>query len=84
MSVPLRSGGRQSTEILMDWKRRFIDSYDVELQEWLDDTRKGIVTGPTAWDGYFASATAEACVEARRSQQITPIRIADRPAFYGA
>lgn len=84
MSVPLRSGGRQSTEILMDWKLRFIDSYDVELQEWLDDTRLGRVSGPTAWDGYFASATAEACVEARHSKQITPIRIADRPAFYGA
>lgn len=82
MSVPLRSAGRQSTEILMDWKLRFIDSYDVELQEWIDDTQRGVVNGPTAWDGYFASATAEACVEARHSKQITPIRIADRPAFY--
>lgn len=82
MSVPLRSAGRQSTEILMDWKLRFIDSYDVELQEWIDDTLRGVVNGPTAWDGYFASATAEACVEARHSKQITPIRIADRPAFY--
>jgi len=82
MSVPLRSAGRQSTEILMDWKLRFIDSYDVELQEWIDDTRRGVVNGPSAWDGYFASATAEACVEARHSKQITPIRIADRPAFY--
>lgn len=81
-SVALRSGGRQSTEILMDWKQRFIDSYDVELQEWLLDTQAGRVNGPTAWDGYFASATAEACVEARHSKQIVPIRIANRPAFY--
>jgi myo-inositol 2-dehydrogenase/D-chiro-inositol 1-dehydrogenase len=81
-SVALRSAGRQSTEILMDWKDRFIDSYDVELQEWLEDTKVGIVNGPTAWDGYFASATAEACVEARHSKLITPIRIADRPSFY--
>lgn len=82
MSVPLRSAGRQSTEILMDWKLRFIDSYDVELQEWIDDTKQGLVRGPTAWDGYFASATAEACVEARRSKGIVPIVLADRPAFY--
>ncbi|UUZ69923.1 Gfo/Idh/MocA family oxidoreductase [Polaromonas sp. P2-4] len=81
-SVALRSGGRQSTEILMDWKQRFIDSYDVELQEWLEDIKVGLVNGPTAWDGYFASATAEACVEARHSKQIVPIRIANRPAFY--
>jgi myo-inositol 2-dehydrogenase/D-chiro-inositol 1-dehydrogenase len=83
MSVPTRLAGRQSTAILTDWKLRFIDSYDVELQEWLDDTRRGVVSGPTAWDGYFASATAEACVEARHSKTIAPIRIADRPAFYG-
>jgi myo-inositol 2-dehydrogenase/D-chiro-inositol 1-dehydrogenase len=82
MSVPTRLAGRQSTEILLDWKQRFIDSYDVELQEWIDDTQRGIVTGPTAWDGYFASATAEACVEARHSKTIAPVRIADRPAFY--
>jgi myo-inositol 2-dehydrogenase / D-chiro-inositol 1-dehydrogenase len=82
-SVALRSAGRQSTEILIDWKDRFIDSYDVELQEWLLDAQAGKVTGPTAWDGYFASATAEACVEARHSKQIVPIRIAGSPAFYG-
>lgn len=81
-SVPLRKDGRFSTEILMDWKLRFIDSYDVELQEWIDDTLLGRVNGPTAWDGYFASATAEACVEARHSKKIVPIRIADRPDFY--
>ena len=82
-SVPLRLAGRASTEILMDWKLRFIDSYDVELQEWIDSTLRGEVNGPTAWDGYFASATAEACVEARVSKSIAPVRIAERPAFYG-
>jgi len=81
-SVALRSAGRHSTEILMDWKDRFIDSYDVELQAWVLDTLAGKVTGSTAWDGYFASATAEACVEARHSGHIVPIRIAERPGFY--
>lgn len=81
-SIPLRSNGRQGIGILMDWKQRFIDSYDIELQEWIDDTKLGVVNGPTAWDGYFASATAEACVEARRTRAIVPIQIADRPTFY--
>jgi myo-inositol 2-dehydrogenase/D-chiro-inositol 1-dehydrogenase len=83
-SVGLRLQGRQSTGILMDWKQRFIDSYDVELQEWLLATQRGTVNGPTAWDGYAASATAEACVEARHSKQIVPIVIPDRPAFYAS
>ena len=82
LSVPLRLDGRASTEILKDWKLRFIDSYDVELQEWIDSTVRGEVYGPTAWDGYFASATAEACVEARVSKSIAPVRIADCPDFY--
>ncbi len=81
-SIPLRLAGRASDGILMDWKQRFIASYDVELQEWIDDTQRGEVNGPTAWDGYFASATAEACVEARRTKGIVPITIADKPAFY--
>jgi myo-inositol 2-dehydrogenase / D-chiro-inositol 1-dehydrogenase len=81
-SIPLRLAGRASDGILMDWKQRFIASYDVELQEWIDDTKQGLVNGPTAWDGYFASATAEACVEARRTKGIVPITIADKPAFY--
>lgn len=81
-SVPLRLAGRASTAIQTDWKQRFIDAYDVELQEWIDDTKRGVVGGPTAWDGYFASATAEACVEARRTKGIVPIAIAERPAFY--
>lgn len=81
-SIPLRLAGRASDGILMDWKQRFIASYDVELQEWIDDTRRGEVNGPTAWDGYSASATAEACVEARRTKGIVPITIADKPAFY--
>lgn len=81
-SVPLRSAGRASTGILMDWKQRFIDSYDVELQEWIVATRARSVTGPTAWDGYVAAVTTDACVRARRSGQITPITIEDRPTFY--
>jgi len=40
------------------------------------------VRGPTAWDGYFAAVTADACVEAKHSGQIVPIRIGERPAFY--
>ncbi len=44
----------------------------------------GMVRGPTAWDGYFAAVTADACVEAKRSGRIVPIEIGERPAFYAA
>ncbi|MDQ2695124.1 MAG: Gfo/Idh/MocA family oxidoreductase [Pseudomonadota bacterium] len=82
MSVLMRKDARLSTEILMDWKLRFIDSYDVELQEWINSTLQGRVDGPTSWDGYFASVTGDACVEAMRTGKVVPITVAERPGFY--
>jgi myo-inositol 2-dehydrogenase/D-chiro-inositol 1-dehydrogenase len=81
-SVILRRGAKLSTTIMQDWKLRFIDSYDVELQDWIDAAKVGNVNGPNAWDGYFAAVTADACLEAKRSGSVTPIITRPRPAFY--
>ena len=81
-AVPMRQASMASSAIMMDWKLRFIDSYDVELQEWVDATRQGRVTGPTAWDGYFAAVTSDACVEAKRTGQIVAIDAVEAPDFY--
>ncbi|WP_299093210.1 Gfo/Idh/MocA family oxidoreductase [uncultured Metabacillus sp.] len=81
-SVLIRSEAKLSTDILVDWKERFIDSYDVELQEWINSTVKGEVNGPSAWDGYVVAVTADACVEAKHTGQIVPISIPECPAFY--
>jgi myo-inositol 2-dehydrogenase / D-chiro-inositol 1-dehydrogenase len=81
-SVVLRRDARLSTAIMQDWKLRFIDSYDAELQEWIDASQVGKVNGPSAWDGYFAAVTADACLQAKRSGAITPIITKPRPAFY--
>ncbi|VBB05749.1 Hypothetical protein LUCI_0960 [Lucifera butyrica] len=82
LSVLMRSEAKLSTEILTDWKKRFLSSYDSELQEWIDSTIKGEMHGPSAWDGYFASVTADACVAAKHSGNIIPITMPERPAFY--
>jgi len=81
-SVSLRRDAKLSTTIMQDWKLRFIDSYDVELQDWIDAATGGKVNGPNAWDGYFAAVTADACLEAKRSGAVTPIITKPRPAFY--
>jgi myo-inositol 2-dehydrogenase/D-chiro-inositol 1-dehydrogenase len=81
-SVLMRSEAKLSTEIFVDWKDRFIDSYDVELQEWIDSTVKGEMNGPSAWDGYVVAVTSDACVEAKHSVGIVPIEMPERPAFY--
>lgn len=81
-SVVLRSEAKRSEEILMDWKDRFIDSYDIEIQDWINSTLKGEVNGPTAWDGYVAAVTSDACLEAKKSGSIVPISLEERPEFY--
>lgn len=81
-SLTLRSEAKLSNEILMDWKDRFVDSYDVELQDWIDATLKGEVNGPTAWDGYFAAVTADACAKARVTGEVVSIGTGDTPDFY--
>ena len=82
MSLLKRSQAKLSTEILMDWKDRFVDSYDVELQDWVSSTLRGEVNGPTAWDGYFAAITADACAKARVSGETINIETGDTPDFY--
>ena len=81
-SVVLRRDAKLSTTIMQDWKLRFIDSYDVELQDWIDAATAGKINGPTAWDGYFAAVTADACLKAMRTGDIAPIVTPPRPAFY--
>ncbi|MFZ1873736.1 MAG: Gfo/Idh/MocA family oxidoreductase [Chania sp.] len=82
-SVQMRSGAKLSTEILTDWKERFIDAYDVELQAFINDVQTGKLTGPSAWDGYAAAVAADACIAAQLSGEIVPIRLPARPDFYG-
>ncbi|TPQ35005.1 inositol 2-dehydrogenase [Burkholderia ubonensis] len=81
-AVGLKHAARQSVEIMTDWKERFIASYDVELQAFIDGVRAGALTGPSAWDGYAAAVAADACVLAQRSAAVEPIAMAERPAFY--
>jgi len=81
-SVLLRSEARLGTELLTDWKKRFIASYDVELQEWINSVASGQISGPSSWDGYAAAVTADACVESQGSGRIIPIKLGARPALY--
>ena len=72
-----------STAILTDWKDRFIASYDVELQDFIDAAANGTASGPTSWDGYVAAISSDACVAAQEAPgAIVPISLPARPALY--
>lgn len=82
MAITLRKEARLQNDILVDWKQRFIDSYDVELADFIAAAAQGSAAGPSSWDGYVAAITSDACVQAQESGQIVPISLPDRPALY--
>lgn len=81
-SVQMRSNAKLSLDILTDWKDRFIEAYDIELQAFINDVLVNRLTGPSSWDGYAAAITADACITAQNSEKITAINLPPRPAFY--
>jgi myo-inositol 2-dehydrogenase / D-chiro-inositol 1-dehydrogenase len=72
-----------SRSLPLDWRERFADAYREELQAWVSGAARGTPDGPSAWDGYVASAVAEACLAAMDSGAPAPVRLAERPALYG-
>ncbi|MFD5631509.1 Gfo/Idh/MocA family protein [Streptomyces sp. NPDC127072] len=80
MVVTSADGARE--EVAQDYLIRFADAYDREVRAWVDATREGRVTGPSAWDGYAASAVAEAGVRAQESGGRVTVELAPRPELY--
>ncbi|MDM5247802.1 Gfo/Idh/MocA family oxidoreductase [Lysinibacillus sp. G4S2] len=82
-SIVLRKAEKLSTNILNDWKSRFMEAYDVELQDFIDSiTKTGEPKGPTSWDGYVAAVTSDACVKAQLTGEKEFITLQEKPEFY--
>jgi myo-inositol 2-dehydrogenase/D-chiro-inositol 1-dehydrogenase len=62
---------------------RFADAYRLELQAWVDRIANGGPAGPSAWDGYAASAVADACLASLAEGRPVEVRLAERHALYG-
>ncbi|MET9409829.1 Gfo/Idh/MocA family oxidoreductase [Streptomyces sp. NPDC002935] len=81
-SMVVTTAGGTHEEVAQDYLVRFADAYDREVQAWADATRAGRVTGPGVWDGYAASAVAEAGVRALESGGRVTVELAPRPDLY--
>ncbi|MFE4625682.1 Gfo/Idh/MocA family protein [Streptomyces mirabilis] len=81
-TMVVTTAGDAREEVAQDYLVRFADAYDREVQAWVDATRQGKVTGPGAWDGYAASAVAEAGVRALESGGRVTVELAPRPDLY--
>lgn len=65
-----------------DWRERFIDAYDQEFREWMVAAGNGTATGPSAWDGYAATLTADAALRAVTTGVREPVHLIDKPTLY--
>lgn len=83
MSIAMRKDAKLQQNIMTDWKGRFVESFDAELQDFINTAAKGAVSGPSAWDGYLAAISSDACVLAQEKPgEIIPISKPDQPALY--
>ncbi|HST67035.1 MAG TPA: Gfo/Idh/MocA family oxidoreductase [Mycobacteriales bacterium] len=81
--VVVRSAGARVAAVAPDWQQRFRAAYDVELQAWLDAVAAGTCVGPSTWDGYAATAVADAGMQSLRSAARVPVTLVPRPELYG-
>jgi myo-inositol 2-dehydrogenase/D-chiro-inositol 1-dehydrogenase len=80
-SAPGTWGG----QLAPGFRERFGQAYDTEFQRWVDAVHAGTnVDGPTAWDGYAASAVCEAGVESLNSGLPVEVKMVDRASITGA
>jgi myo-inositol 2-dehydrogenase / D-chiro-inositol 1-dehydrogenase len=84
-TVVIGGSGRRE-RVPADWRERFGPAYVNELQAWVDAVARGELAGPagaaSAWDGYAATAIAEAAVESYAKGQRVEIDLVDKPGLY--
>jgi myo-inositol 2-dehydrogenase / D-chiro-inositol 1-dehydrogenase len=78
----VRSAGRWGGEITPSFIERFRGAYDIEVQRWVDGTKRGEVDGPTTWDGYATAACCEAGVAAQKSGEKVDVSLKNKPSIY--
>ena len=65
-----------------DWRPWFADAYRLQNQAWIASLTSGKPVGASTWDGYVATAVAEAGVRARASGRPEPVSLVTKPSLY--
>ncbi|MBV8398972.1 MAG: Gfo/Idh/MocA family oxidoreductase, partial [Acetobacteraceae bacterium] len=81
-AVVVKREGAFGGRVPPDWRERFLRAYDLEFEAWLKAAAKGTATGPSAWDGYAATAVSDAALEALRTGVRQTVSLPERPSFY--
>ncbi|MGZ0148162.1 Gfo/Idh/MocA family protein [Kribbella sp. WER1] len=78
-----RAGEQWGGAMPADFRIRFEQAYDLEVQRWVDATRRGEIDGPGAWDGYAAAAVCEAGLASLSNGTPVDVALADRGKVLG-
>jgi myo-inositol 2-dehydrogenase/D-chiro-inositol 1-dehydrogenase len=81
-SIRTREAGQEAFAVEPDWRERFRTAYREQIAAWIASIREERPAGASAWDGYAASFTAAASIEAWRSRARIPVTLAATPDFY--
>ncbi|WP_026256800.1 Gfo/Idh/MocA family protein [Actinopolymorpha alba] len=78
----LRGARSRTTGVSLDWRDRFAEAYQRELQDWVDGVVVGEQRGANAWDGYAATVVAAAGVQALKRGEPVRVHLEPRPDGY--
>jgi myo-inositol 2-dehydrogenase/D-chiro-inositol 1-dehydrogenase len=70
--------GHWGGPVAPDFRVRFARAYDLEVQAWVDASRRGEVVGPTSWDGYAATAVCTAGMKSLATGVTVSVEIVDK------
>jgi myo-inositol 2-dehydrogenase/D-chiro-inositol 1-dehydrogenase len=82
LRAQVRSGGVVAGEIGDDWFSPFLETYRVEMLDWLESIDAGVARGPSAWDGYAAQAVVTAAVSSADQGGPASVDLGDVPDLY--
>ncbi|HEY7042589.1 MAG TPA: Gfo/Idh/MocA family oxidoreductase [Nocardioidaceae bacterium] len=74
---------QRRTGVPADWQERFDNAYQRELLAWVHGVGTGAYSGASAWDGYAATAVAEAGVRSLDEGGRVAVDLVDKPSLYG-
>jgi len=80
--VVIKTNGAFLGRVFGDWPERFAPAFDAEFRAWIAAAAKGEAAGPSAWDGYVATAATLAGVRALESGAREAINLREKPALY--
>lgn len=80
--VTVKHSAEEGFPFPSDWRPRFALAYSAELQAWTAGLTKTVPAGASAWDGYAATAVADAGLKSLASGQPTEVRLGPRPELY--